>query len=426
MRKKNDVTLPEEENEVMEGQMDVEEAIEMAIEKEEKPKSKTPAKRAPKKVVIPENDKNEEELDPEAEDDRTVVFVQETPGTDEDGQEIDYLSLDAEGEESVATPSPKKVKETTGKAEPDNKTPSRQRHPSIRSATGTKRVETVEDVEYLDDIEMMRSRRGAILTGTLSGVEVSKNFGVVGVILYGSYKVIIPADLFMVFPKFDPTRPYKDETDMKKKMLQKRIGAEVDFLVQHALKDERIAFASRLHAMQRKRKEGFGINKRTGTRIMRTGRNVEARVIATTVTSAIVEVSGIEFQIPLSELTWAYVNNADSVVAPGDLIEVILTKVEVENGKYIVEGSHKHTQNDPQVKAIQLYKKGGIYQGIASATTPSGVFVRLENGAQALAGLPRRTDQIPANGDAVKIVIKHVDTERKRLFCDILRVMGKR
>jgi predicted RNA-binding protein with RPS1 domain len=426
MRKKNDVTLPEEENEVMEGQMDVEEAIEMAIEKEEKPKSKTPAKRAPKKVVIPENDKNEEELDPEAEDDRTVVFVQETPGTDEDGQEIDYLSLDAEGEESVATPSPKKVKETTGKAEPDNKTPSRQRHPSIRSATGTKRVETVEDVEYLDDIEMMRSRRGAILTGTLSGVEVSKNFGVVGVILYGSYKVIIQADLFMVFPKFDPTRPYKDETDMKKKMLQKRIGAEVDFLVQHALKDERIAFASRLHAMQRKRKEGFGINKRTGTRIMRTGRNVEARVIATTVTSAIVEVSGIEFQIPLSELTWAYVNNADSVVAPGDLIEVILTKVEVENGKYIVEGSHKHTQNDPQVKAIQLYKKGGIYQGIASATTPSGVFVRLENGAQALAGLPRRTDQIPANGDAVKIVIKHVDTERKRLFCDILRVMGKR
>jgi ribosomal protein S1 len=108
------------------------------------------------------------------------------------------------------------------------------------------------------------------------------------------------------------------------------------------------------------------------------------------------------------------------------LNEVILTKVEVENGKYIVEGSHKHTQNDPQVKAIQLYKKGGIYQGIASATTPSGVFVRLENGAQALAGLPRRTDQIPANGDAVKIVIKHVDTDRKRLFCDILRVMGKR
>jgi|GEM_PF-6747547 len=426
MRKKNDVTIPEEENEVMEGQMDVEEAIEMAIEKEERPRAKTPAKRAPKKVVVPENDKNEEELDPEAEDDRTVVFVQEAPDADEEGQEIDYLSLDAEGEESVATPSPKKVKETTEKAEPDNKTPSRQRHPSIRSATGTKRVETVEDVEYLDDIEMMRSRRGAILTGTLSGVEVSKNFGVVGVILYGSYKVIIQADLFMVFPKFDPTRPYKDETDMKKKMLQKRIGAEVDFLVQHALKDERIAFASRLHAMQRKRKEGFGINKRTGTRIMRTGRNVEARVIATTVTSAIVEVSGIEFQIPLSELTWAYVNNADSVVAPGDLIEVILTKVEVENGKYIVEGSHKHTQNDPQVKAIQLYKKGGIYQGIASATTPSGVFVRLENGAQALAGLPRRTDQIPANGDAVKIVIKHVDTDRKRLFCDILRVMGKR
>lgn len=421
MKKKIDTAIPEEK-EIMEGQMDVEEAIEKATEKEENPKSKVLSKRAPKKVSIPEKMENEDE-EMEDEDDRTVVVVQETLDAAEEGQEVDFLSSDAQGEESVAESSESKPSEKT---DSEKKNSARQRHPSIRSATGTKRVETVEDVEYADDIEMMRSRRGAILTGNLSGVEVSKTFGVVGVILYGTYKVIIPADLFMVFPKFDTTRPYKDENDMKKKMLQKRIGAEVDFLVQHALKDERIAFGSRLHAMQRRRKEGFGINSRTGTRLMRAGKNVEARVIATTVTTAIVEVSGIEFQIPLAELTWAYVHNAAVVVSPGDLIEVVLTKVELENGKYIVEGSHRHTQNDPQAIALQLFKKGGIYQGIARSITPYGIYVELQNGAQALAKLPRRTDQIPTNGDAVKIIIKHIDTEKKRFFCDILRVMGKR
>ena len=153
----------------------------------------------------------------------------------------------------------------------------------------------------LDLVESMKSRR--VLSGTIQGVERPENSpGNSLVVLYhGDFKVIIPAEE-MVDPPEDLHGLPKSEVLFS--MVNRRMGAEVDYVVKGVDQESGLAAASRLEAMAIKRREYYTGAGRDGNNLLYEGVCAEARVVSVLRGGIFVELFGVETYIPLRELNY--------------------------------------------------------------------------------------------------------------------------
>ena len=114
----------------------------------------------------------------------------------------------------------------------------------------------------LDLVESMKSHR--VLSGTIQGVERPENSPShsMAVLYHGDFKVIIPAEE-MVDPPEDLHGLPKSEVLFS--MVNRRMGAEVDYVVKGVDQESGLAAASRLEAMAIKRRTQRSTVAGTGT-----------------------------------------------------------------------------------------------------------------------------------------------------------------
>jgi hypothetical protein len=268
-------------------------------------------------------------------------------------------------------------------------------------------------------------KTGTILTETVIGDEPVANRGDMRLLVcrYGPFKVIIPDNMFLELP------PEKDEE--KRNILSRRTGSTVDFVVRQIDTEKKVALASRLDAMLIKRKRyWFGINKGTGgvdEYHFREGMKMEARIVSTAKTCIHVEVFGVETRIMVQDLSYQRIPDAQKEFNIGEKVVVRIMKIErnPKTFEVTVEASVKAAQEDPRIRAMDLYVKGGEYEGLVTmldTTKGSGVFVRLDCIDVACGWLK----DIPvAIGDKVKILITKVDEEKLQIS-GVLRHVVKR
>ncbi len=165
-------------------------------------------------------------------------------------------------------------------------------------------VQTDEDKARSDLLDLMESQRGRrILTGTIQGVERNPDSGnsSLAVIYHGDFKILIPAEEAVAPPEDYRGRPPED---VLYQLLNRRLGAEVDYIVKGIDADNRIAVASRLEAMRSKRRQYYFTSDR-GEYQIREGICAEARVVSAIRAGIFVDLFGVEVYIPLAELTLA-------------------------------------------------------------------------------------------------------------------------
>ncbi len=95
---------------------------------------------------------------------------------------------------------------------------------------------------------------------------------------------------------------------------------------------------------------------------------------------AFVNVEGIEGLIHISEISWERVNNPGDYVKVGDNVTAKIIAIDKDR----LSLSLKQLQEDPWMKEVDEFKKGGTVEGTVTRITPFGAFVQISPAVEAL------------------------------------------
>ena len=283
--------------------------------------------------------------------------------------------------------------------------------PSVMSIDARRTVETDADKAKNDLIDLTESlKTDKVLTGTVQGVE--RNFqghDSVAVLYHGIFKVVIPAEDMVEKPEEAEGRTVDDAYHY---LLTRRLGAEVDYVVNSIFYDDMLAVASRLDAMQAKRKRFY----RGGEgALVHEGVRAEARVVSVVRSGIFVDLFGVECFIPSRELSYQRISNPMSQFMTGDRVIVKVLSVDNKDLNNVkIQASVKQASVNPYELALKKYSVGNRYVGTVSMVDKNGVFVSLEGGVDCLCRFPARGR--PMKGARATVQILGIDEKSNRIW----------
>ena len=289
------------------------------------------------------------------------------------------------------------------------------RRQRVVSIDAERTVETDTDRlrnDLLDLVESLKSKK--ILTGTIQGVErLADNPEMsYAVIYHGDFKVIIP-----VLEAIEEPADYRGQPkgDVLHYLLNKRLGAEVDYIVKGIDQESGIVAASRLEAMALKRREYYFRTDRDGNYQIYEGIRAEARVISVIRAGIFVDLFGAECYIPLRELSYQRWVDATQHYQPGQRVLVRVLEVDRSDRSHPrVTASVKQAMENPYEKALKKYVVGNRYVGTVSMVDLNGVFVSLDGGIDCLCTYPKRGR--PPRGARATVRILGINHENNRIW----------
>ena len=289
------------------------------------------------------------------------------------------------------------------------------RGPRVVSIDAERTVETERDKLRNDLLDLVESLKGKkILTGTIQGVErlAANPEMCYAVIYHGDIKVIIP-----VLEAIEEPTDYRNQPrgDVLHYLLNKRLGAEVDYIVTHIDQECEVVSASRLAAMALKRREYYFRTDRDGNYQIYEGIRAEARVVSVIRAGIFVDLFGVECYIPLRELSYQRWMDATNHYQSGQRVLVKVLEVDrTDRNKPLVTASVKQAGENPYEVALKKYTVDNLYVGTVSMVDLTGVFVSLDGGIDCLCTHPKRGR--PPRGARVTVRILGINRENNRIW----------
>ena len=152
----------------------------------------------------------------------------------------------------------------------------------------------------------------------------------------------------------------------------------------------------------------------------------EGMVVKGTVTNirdfgAFVDIGGIEGLLPISEISYARVEDVNDVLNLGQELEVAVKRIDWDNNKFSF--SLRDTQADPWNKVGSIYQVGQQYPGKVSRLAQFGAFVTLEDGVDGLLHISKLGDgqrirhpqDVVSVGQQLQIIVEKIDQAEKRI-----------
>lgn len=140
--------------------------------------------------------------------------------------------------------------------------------------------------------------------------------------------------------------------------------------------------------------------------------------------------SGVEGLLHVSEMAWSRVKHPSDVVKEGDVIDVMVLKVDRENER--ISLSLKETTPDPWETIGQKFVIGEIVEGVVTRVVDFGAFVKLADGIEGLVHISQLADHrvnaasdVVAPGDVVKAKIVSLDERARRIGLSIRETLPK-
>ena len=184
-----------------------------------------------------------------------------------------------------------------------------------------------EDIIWHEIHTGYRTRR--ILTGMLSGIEKTDAGRTIAIVDYKGFRIVIPLrEMVLDFPKGLYGIDYDEMILNYQKILNKMLGAEVDFVIKGIDGNSRSVVASRKDAMLKKQQIYYFGTDSDGQYRIYAGRVVQARVIAVSERVIRVEVFGVETSILSRDLSWDWIGDANDRFSVGDHVLVRVLEVD--------------------------------------------------------------------------------------------------
>jgi 4-hydroxy-3-methylbut-2-enyl diphosphate reductase len=128
---------------------------------------------------------------------------------------------------------------------------------------------------------------------------------------------------------------------------------------------------------------------------------------------AFVDLGGVDGLLHVTEMAWSYISHPNEMVKVGEKIEVMILKVDKERER--ISLGLKQILPDPWEEVGKKYHVGDIVTGKVTRVVPTGVFVRLPEGAEGI---------IPANelGPDRKIKPEELDLQGKEIEARVVNI----
>lgn len=211
-----------------------------------------------------------------------------------------------------------------------------------------------------------------------------------------------------------PSSEIKEEK-VDKKTLRNMIGSEIRFVILETDKLTNKAVASRKKAMETIKKIQLKKYEKND--------KVFARVISVVPKFIDIECLGIDIRLKAEELEYGYVSDLSKIYQIGDKIKVLIK--DIDYNTEMLKVSHKETKQDPYKVARKNYVEGGEYLGDVTGYSDNGIFVNLEQGIDTMATLPNWMEIPPTPGDKVIIRIKKIQTEKRKIYSSLLKIVRR-
>lgn len=320
----------------------------------------------------------------------------------------------------AAEPETPPAEDATEEPEPDTVQPWEILTVDARDEAETQ--EQREDIIWHEIHTGYRTRR--ILTGMLSGIEKTDAGRTIAIVDYKGFRIVIPLrEMVLDFPKGLYGIDYDEMILNYQKILNKMLGAEVDFVIKGIDGNSRSVVASRKDAMLKKQQIYYFGKDGDGQYRIYDGRVVEARVIAVAEQVVRVEVFGVETSILARDLSWDWIGDAHDRYAVGDKTLVRVLEIDRTEPQHIrIKADIKSVSGNSKNDNLQKCRIQGKYAGKVTHIHKGVVYIRLSNGANAIAHscYDRRR---PGRKDDVSFAVTHLDEEHGVALGIITRII---
>lgn len=149
------------------------------------------------------------------------------------------------------------------------------------------------------------------------------------------------------------------------------------------------------------------------------GQIVKGDVVRITDFGAFIDLGGIDGLLPLSQLSWRWIDHPTDILNVGDKIDVEV--IAVDHEKQRVSLSLKNLEPDPWLEAEKNIKEGDEVEGTVTRIKHFGAFVEVYPGVEALlphsevTELQNQNDIILKVGDKIKTYILKFNPTDKRI-----------
>lgn len=149
------------------------------------------------------------------------------------------------------------------------------------------------------------------------------------------------------------------------------------------------------------------------------GQVIKGRVVRVTDFGAFIDIGGFDCLLPLSQLSWKWVEHPTDLLKIGEEIEVGV--FDVDAGKQRITLSLKSITPDPWEAASNEVKEGEFREGLITRIKPFGAFVEIYDGVEAL--LPHaelveyqnNNNTILNVGDKINVCVLKFNPQDKRI-----------
>ena len=201
---------------------------------------------------------------------------------------------------------------------------------------------------------------------------------------------------------------------------EKYVGQSFQFMIKQLSENGRNIVVSRrqlLEAEQRKAQEAF-------LKELAEGQTYDGRVTRLMPYGAFVELTpGLEGMVHISELSWSRVEKPDDAVKPNQTVKVKVLRIESGQKGPKIALSIKQIDGDPWDRLPENIQAGEKISGKVTRCADFGAFVEILPGIEGLVHISEmsytqrvhKAQDVVEPGQAVSVVVKEVDTEKRRI-----------
>lgn len=236
------------------------------------------------------------------------------------------------------------------------------------------------------------------ITGTVKGGLSAAVFGIRGFVPASQIDTKYVEDLTIFVGQDYSMLPIEVDADRKKCVLSRRMLLEEERRLQ-----EKQAYAS-----------------------LAVGQVLKGIVRRLVPFGAFVDIGGVDGLLHVSDMSWQRVSSPDEVVKEGDVLEVMVQKVDAENKK--ISLSLKQMQQDPWFTQAATLTEGQVLKGTVTKTSKFGAFVQLMAGIEGLVHISEMAERRVTNaeeivkpGQEVSVKILNIDSKAKRIALSMIQ-----
>lgn len=131
------------------------------------------------------------------------------------------------------------------------------------------------------------------------------------------------------------------------------------------------------------------------------GKVVKGEVVRITDFGAFVDIGGVDGLLPLSQISWRWVDHPSDILKIADNIDVEIIGIDLD--KQRVSLSLKNLEKDPWIEAKNQIKEGDKVEGVVTRIKHFGAFVEVFAGVEALLPNNELVDYQNVSGNILKV-----------------------